>query len=217
MILDLGFLIDGSAAVGGEGNFLAILNFVSSVTRSFAVSHFATRVGVVVFSLEAFVIFNFHTYFDVKNIDTALTTVQFPGTDGPGTWIGRGLHVTSHYLFGASTRPHVPRALVVVAAGRSLDDVIMPAMSLRAHGVDIYCVGVGTAYSKMQLHAMASFPHSEHIFRAQYTQLGMVAQHVVTKILKGKFVSCRVSSRLSSRGYFFVCIVVKPVCGSNQN
>ena len=88
--LDLGFLIDGSQAVGSEMNFMQVLNFVRSVVRSFDISSHTTRVGLAVYSLEAFVIFNFHTYFDVNNIDQALSNVQWPGTDGPGTYIGRG-------------------------------------------------------------------------------------------------------------------------------
>lgn len=183
--MDLAFLIDGSMAVGGEGNFKQILNFVWNVVQSFSVGSHLTRVGVALFSLESFAIFNFHTYYDKSNILQALNTVQYPGTDGPGTYIGRGLRVTSHYLFEATGRPRVPHALIVVAAGRSLDDVISPAMELRSMGIDIYCVGFGSSYSKLQLHAMASFPHSEHIFGASTTGLGYIAQNVVTKILKG--------------------------------
>lgn len=185
VILDLGFLIDGSSAVLGEQNFRQILNFVSAVAHSFSVGHDSTRIGVVVFSLEAFVIFNFHTYFDIQNIDQALNSVQFPGTDGPGTYIGRGLHVSKQYLFSNSGRARAPRALIVVAAGRSIDDVITPSMDIRSYGVEMFCVGVGNLYSKLQLHAMASFPHSEHIFRGDYVQIGSTAQQVVTKILKG--------------------------------
>lgn len=183
--MDLAFLIDGSSAVGNEQNFKQILNFVSAVAHSFSIGHGMTRVGVVVFSLEAFVIFNFHTYFDIQNIDQALTSVQYPGTDGPGTYIGRGLHVAKHYLFRNSGRAHVPRAIVLLAAGRSIDDVITPSMDIRSYGVEMFCVGVGNLYSKLQLHAMASSPHSEHIFRGDYVQMGRTAQQVVTKILKG--------------------------------
>lgn len=88
--LDLGFLVDGSQAVGTELNFMQMLNFVRTVVRSFHISSHTTRVGLAVFSLEAFVIFNFHTYYDVNNVDQALSNVQWPGTDGPGTYIGRG-------------------------------------------------------------------------------------------------------------------------------
>lgn len=195
VILDLGFMIDGSSAVLNEQNFRQILNFVSAVSHSFSIGHHMTRVGVVVFSLEAFVIFNFHTYFDIQNIDQALNSVQYPGTDGPGTYIGRGLHVAHHYLFSSSGRAHVPRALVVVAAGRSIDDVITPSMDIRSHSVEMFCVGVGNLYSKLQLHAMASFPHSEHIFRGDYALIGSTAQQVVTKILKGKPVNLLWQSR----------------------
>jgi collagen type XII alpha len=183
--LDLAFLIDGSISVGGETNFKQIINFVWNVVQAFSVSSYLTRIAVAVFSLESFAIFNFHTYYDKANILQALNTVQYPGTDGPGTYIGRGLHVTRHYLFEETGRPRVPHALIIVAAGRSLDDVISPAMELRSMGIDIYCVGVGNTYSKLQLHAMASFPHSEHIFGASISQLGYIAQNVVTKILKG--------------------------------
>ena len=156
------------------------------MSHSFSVSQTLARIGVVVFSLEAFVIFNFHTYFDIQNIDQALNSVQYPGTDGPGTYIGRGLRVTKHYLFGSSGRPNVPKTLVLVAAGKSVDDVIAPSLALRSYGVEIFCIGVGNLYSKLQLHAMASSPHSEHILRGDYASIGNTAQQVVTKILKGK-------------------------------
>lgn len=196
VILDLAFLIDGSSAVFNEQNFQQMLGFVSAVAHSFSISHHMTRVGVVVFSLEAFVIFNFHTYFDIQNIDQALSTVQFPGTDGPGTYIGRGLHVAKHYLFSNSGRAHVPRAIVLLVAGKSIDDVITPSMDIRSYGVEMYCVGVGNLYSKLQLHAMASFPHSEHIFRADYAQMGRTAQQVVTKILKGQVIFFKILSEI---------------------
>ena len=186
VVLDLGFLIDGSSAVGAEQNFRQILSFVSAVSHAFSVGRDMTRIGVVVYSLEAFVIFNFHTYFDIQNIDQALSTVQYPGTDGPGTYTGRGLRVTNHHLFGPSARGHSPQSLIVVAAGKSIDDVIAPAMHLRSYGIEIFCVGIGDIYSKLQLHAMASYPHSEHIFRAEYAQIGSTAQQLVTKILKGE-------------------------------
>lgn len=88
-------------------------------------------------------------------------------------------------MFEQTGRRRVPKALVILAAGRSLDDVISPSMQLRAGGVDVFTVGVGGVYSKLQLHAMASYPHSEHIFRAAYPQLTFIAQNIVTKIVKG--------------------------------
>lgn len=188
MVLDLGFVIDGSMAVGGEVNFKQLLNFVWNVIQSFIIGPTKTRVGIVLSALESFVIFNFHTYYEKPNILQALNTIQYPGTDGPGTYIGRGLHVAKKFLFYQSGRENVPRALIVLAGGLSLDDVITPSIELRAMGVDIYTVGVGSKYSKLQLHAMASFPHSEHIFGAAIPQLALIAQNVVTKVLKGMFI-----------------------------
>lgn len=186
--LDLGFLIDGSSAVGNEKNFQQIINFVSAVAHAFPLGHYKTRVGVVVCSYEALVIFNFHTYFDMRSIDQALQSITYPGTHWPGThnlYIGRGLHVTQHYLFDSSWRAYVPRALIVVTAGSSVDDVLAPSTNIRSYGVEVFCVGVGNLYSNWQLHAMASVPHSEHIFKTGYAQMERTAEQLVTNVLKG--------------------------------
>ncbi|XP_078375014.1 cochlin-like isoform X2 [Oculina patagonica] len=189
--LDLGFLIDGSSAVGNENNFKHILSFVSAVVRAFPLGYYKTRVGVVVCSFEALVIFNFQTYFDTKSIDQALASVQYPGTNWPGihnVYLGRGLHVTKHYLFDSSWRAQVPRILVVIAAGTSVDDVLTPSMNIRSYGVEMFCVGVGNLYSSWQLHAMASLPHNEHILKSDYAGMGRTADQLVIHVLKG---TCR--------------------------
>lgn len=175
--------------MGNEKNFRDILKFVSVVAHFFPLGYYRTRIGVVVCSFEALVIFNFQTYYDTVSIDRALASVQYPGTNWPGThdvYLGRGLHVTKHYLFDSSWRDLVPRILVVIAAGTSVDDVLTPSMNIRSYGVEMYCVGVGNLYSSWQLHAMASFPHNEHILKSDYTAMGSTAERVVNHVLKGK-------------------------------
>jgi len=105
-------------------------------------------VGVVVFSHQTFVVFNFHAYCDIKSIDQALSSTQYQELGWPGTYIGQGLVTTKEYLFGCSDRPQVPKALVVVAAGTSVDNVVSPATSVSYSGVEIFCVGVGSQYSE---------------------------------------------------------------------
>ena len=175
--------------MGSEQNFKRIIKFVNAVVHAFPLGHYKTRVGVVVCSYEALVIFNFHTYFDMHSIDQALLSVRYPGAmNGPGAqrvYLGRGLQVTKHYLFDSSWRTHVPRLLVVVAAGNSADGVVTPSMEIRSYGVEIFCVGVGKLHSDWELNSMASYPLSEHIFKSDYEEMGRTAEQLVTNVLKG--------------------------------
>ena len=172
--------------MGSQTNFKKIVNFVRAVIRAFKLGCDKTRVAAAVFSYQTFVLFNFQTYCHKQNVDQALSSAQFQGSSWPGVYIGQGLVAAQHYLFGCSDRPHVPRVLLVVAAGTSLDDVRSPAMAINYSGVKTFCVGVGNQYSEWQLQAMASQPHNEHIVRAGYEQLGNTAMQVVAKILKGQ-------------------------------
>lgn len=189
VILDLGFMIDGSSAVGSEQNFKQIIKFVSAVIHAFPLGHYKTRVGLVVCSSEDLVVFNFYTYFDMFSIDQALSSVKYPGTNSAGKqllYLGRGLEVSKHFLFDSSWRNHVPRLLVMVVAGNSADSVATPSMEIRSYGVEIFCIGVGSVSSNWQLNAMASYPYNAHVFKSSYEQMGKIAELLVTNILRGK-------------------------------
>ena len=68
--MNLGFLVDGSAAVelSGKGNFNKSLVFVSKLIGSFDVSRNATRPGLVVFSEDPHLVFNFSLYETLSDV-----------------------------------------------------------------------------------------------------------------------------------------------------
>ena len=141
---------------------------------------------MVIFSSQAYVVFTFNTYCDIASIDQTIFAQQYHGAGCPGAYIGHGLLTTKDYLFGCSDRPHVPKVLVVVTAGTSLDDVYLPAFALGSNGVKIFCIGVGDYYNEGQLQAMASHPHSEHIFRTDFDQIAdNTSKQVAAKIVRG--------------------------------
>ena len=96
--LDLAFLIDGSGSIEayGRGNFRRCLNFVKRVVSSFRVSPRQTRVGVVLFSSRAWLVFNFKRYGNKLSIFRAIDRIRYPRG---GTRIGRALRFATYRLF----------------------------------------------------------------------------------------------------------------------
>ena len=100
--LDLAFLIDGSGSIEhyGRGNFRRCLNFVKRVVSSFHVSPRRTRVGVVLFSSRAWLVFNFRRF---KNKHSALYAISRMRYPRGGTRIGRALRFARYKLFRRRT------------------------------------------------------------------------------------------------------------------
>ena len=67
-----------------------------------------------------------------------------------------------------------------------MDDVAGPSNALKARGVRIYCVGVGRYINGRQLDIMSSPPRKNHIFTADWTHLGIVANELRNAICLGK-------------------------------
>lgn len=96
--LDLGFLIDGSGSIEayGRGNFRRCLRFVKRVVASFQISPSQTRVGVVLFSSRAWLVFNFRQLRNMQSIVRAIGRIRYPRG---GTRIGRALRFAKYQLF----------------------------------------------------------------------------------------------------------------------
>ena len=101
--LDLGFLIDGSGSIEayGRGNFRRCLNFVKRVVASFRISPRQTRVGVVLFSSRAWLVFNFRRYRNKQSMLRAVDKIRYPRG---GTRTGRALRFARYQLFNKTSR-----------------------------------------------------------------------------------------------------------------
>lgn len=70
--------------------------------------------------------------------------------------------------------------LLVMTDGISKDRVVGPAMQLKRKGVEIFSLGIGKGYKKIQLQRMASGPR--HVFTSGFSILGTLVKTVKQKV-----------------------------------
>lgn len=164
--VDLAFMLDASSSIGGEANFKLCLQFIKSVYSSCTISSTAYRVGLVLFGASASVSFDFSKYSSASEIDSAITSLTLMGG---ACAAGQGLSTCQSQIF-AQSRQEASKILLVMMAGKSTDDVSNVAGSLKSSGVKIFCLGMGSAFDRTQLLAMASSESYIQI-QADYNQL----------------------------------------------
>ncbi|KAL0968983.1 hypothetical protein UPYG_G00220830 [Umbra pygmaea] len=178
--VNLGFLIDGSSSVG-EGNFRLVLDFITSVARSFDISDIGARIGAVQFTYEQRLEFSLHDY---PEKDAALRALQrIPYMSG-GTATGDAITYATQNLFLTRKAGRMKNFLIVVTDGQSYDDVTRPALAAQKEGITIYSIGV--AWAPMDdLQTMASEPKDTHtFFTREFTGLKQFQQPLVRGICK---------------------------------
>lgn len=155
---DLAFIVDSSESVS-EGDFQEAKNFVWAVIRNFEISNNDTRVGVIRYSTQAFVMFDFQ--FSANNNILLLkeTIDNIPYAEGE-TKTERALQLALTDLFSAKggSRPVVPKILVVITDGKSENalGVARASMALKRKPVTIVAVGIGEEVDMEELLLMAS-------------------------------------------------------------
>ncbi|XP_075612036.1 collagen alpha-3(VI) chain isoform X11 [Balearica regulorum gibbericeps] len=137
---DILFLIDGSANL--LGSFPAVRDFVHKVISDLNVGPDATRVAVAQFSDTIQVEFDF-TELPSKQ-DMLLKVKRMKIKTGKQLNIGAALDEAIRRLFvkeaGSRIEEGVPQFLVLLAAGRSSDDVEQPSDALKQAGVVTFAI-----------------------------------------------------------------------------
>lgn len=182
--VDLAFLVDASGNKDSKGqqNFKTSLEFVKAICSMFVINQLESHIGFVVFSTNSQVVLNFKTYFDQKSVENAIDDIKYTGgvTD-----IGSGLELVKSKIFDSTSRPNVPRILIVVTSGKSTGDVLRPSKALRDAGVTVFCVGVGNGYDLKELDEIATDPDGSHVFTADVSQMGLVVKTIKGRVCKG--------------------------------
>ena len=163
----------------GKGNFKKCLDFIKELTRAFTVAKDGTHVGTIVFSATSELKFDFNKYFTQAEIDSAIDGIKYPGKS---TYTGEGLKLAKQQLF-TGARAQVPHILVVLTDGRSHDDVVKPADELKASGVTIFTVGLGTNYDKRQLDAIAT--DADHVITSSFEQMSSFITRLQNELCQG--------------------------------
>lgn len=155
---DLAFLMH-SSMIRGE-DFQEAKNFVWSVIQNFDISNNDTQVGLIHFSTQASVIFDFQFSADndVLRLKEMVDNIAF--AEGSDSQTERALQLARTDLFSAKggSRPDAPKILVVIIYGKSekLLAVARASMALKRNHVTIIVVGIGDDVNIEELLTMAS-------------------------------------------------------------
>ncbi|TSQ01580.1 Collagen alpha-3(VI) chain [Bagarius yarrelli] len=139
---DITFLLDGSD--GSRIYFPAMRNFVQSTVEKLNVSEERDHVSVVQFSRDPDVHFYLNTYTTKKGVLNMVRGLRHKG--GMPLNIGAALQYVRDNVFTASTGSRrlegVPQILILLFAGRSFDNVEIPASALKDLGIFIFAIGL---------------------------------------------------------------------------
>uniref|UniRef100_A0A3P8TQG1 Collagen alpha-1(XXVIII) chain n=1 Tax=Amphiprion percula TaxID=161767 RepID=A0A3P8TQG1_AMPPE len=167
--MELVFVIDSSESVGPE-NFEIIKDFVTRLVDRTTVGHNATRIGLVLYSLDVHLEFNLARHRTKQDVKQAIRKMPYMGE---GTYTGTAIRkATQEAFFGA--RSGVRKVAIVITDGQTdkrepvkLDIAVREA---HAANIEMYALGIVNSSDPTQaeflreLNLIASDPDSEHMY-----------------------------------------------------
>ncbi|KPP68434.1 collagen alpha-1(XXVIII) chain-like, partial [Scleropages formosus] len=167
--MELVFVIDSSESVGPE-NFGIIKDFVSVLVDRVTVGRNATRIGLVLYSLDIHMKFNLAHYMTKQDVKQAIRKMPYIGE---GTYTGTAIRrATQEAFYGA--RSGVRKVAIVITDGQTdkrepvkLDIAVREA---HAANIEMYAIGIVNSTDPTQteflreLNLIASDPDSEHMY-----------------------------------------------------
>ncbi|KAG5283527.1 hypothetical protein AALO_G00043040 [Alosa alosa] len=167
--MELVFVIDSSESVGPE-NFEIIKDFVTALVDRVTVGRNATRIGMVLYSLDVHLEFNLARYTTKQDVKQAIRKIPYMGE---GTYTGTAIRKATQDAF-YSTRTGVRKVAIVITDGQTdkrepvkLDIAVREA---HAANIEMYALGIVNSSDPTQaeflreLNLIASDPDSEHMF-----------------------------------------------------
>uniref|UniRef100_A0A8C6YKR3 VWFA domain-containing protein n=1 Tax=Nothoprocta perdicaria TaxID=30464 RepID=A0A8C6YKR3_NOTPE len=139
--MELVFVIDSSESVGPE-NFEIIKDFVTTLVDRVTVGRNATRIGLVLYSLEVRLEFGLNKYTTQQDVKQAIRKMQYMGE---GTYTATAIRkATQEGFFGARTG--VRKVAIVLTDGQAdkreavkLDIAVREA---HAANIEMYAIGI---------------------------------------------------------------------------
>lgn len=167
--MELVFVIDSSESVGPE-NFEIIKDFVIALVDRVTVGRNATRIGLVLYSLEVRLEFGLNKYPTRQDVKRAIRKIKYMGE---GTHTGTAIHKTTQEGFSGA-RAGVRKVAIVLTDGQTdkreavkLDLVVREA---HAANIEMYAIGILNTSDPTQvefvreLNLIASDPDGEHVY-----------------------------------------------------
>ncbi|TRY92807.1 hypothetical protein DNTS_024874 [Danionella cerebrum] len=167
--MELVFVIDSSESVGPE-NFEIIKDFVTALVDRVTVGRNATRIGLVLYSLDVHLEFNLARYMTKQDVKKAIRNMPYMGE---GTYTGTAIRKATQEAF-FSARNGVRKVAIVITDGQAdkrepvkLDIAVREA---QVANIEMYALGIVNSSDPTQaeflreLNLIASDPDSEHMF-----------------------------------------------------
>ncbi|XP_061186540.1 hemicentin-1-like [Saccostrea echinata] len=169
---DIVFLLDESGSIGSL-NFERIKTFVSSVVGHFKVGNNSNQFSVVNFASSSREIFPLNRYHTVSGLQSAITSISF---NSGGTSIGSALDYARMYSFNSSSGARNDSAKIVVLITDGQSSLSNQPDQLKAIGVTIFCVGVGTGINSAVLRSVAT--HNDYTYLTTFDLLPLLTNEL---------------------------------------
>nr|XP_039263575.1 collagen alpha-1(XXVIII) chain-like isoform X1 [Styela clava] len=188
---DIAFLVDGSSSVGDE-DFNLLRKFLYDIVGSLEyIGPDGFRVSIIQYNESPRIELRFE---ESVNPAAVLSTIENIRYIEGNTQTGHALN-TTRQIFNtireSGERRKASQVIVVITDGRSQDDVIKPAASLKRDGVAIFAIGVTDSSEYVELAEIASQPLDDHVYIVDtYAEIAKIKDNLLQKIckdVKGKF------------------------------
>ncbi|XP_034552837.1 collagen alpha-1(XIV) chain isoform X1 [Notolabrus celidotus] len=160
-IADIVILVDGSWSIG-RLNFRLVRMFLENLVNAFDVGIDKTRIGLAQYSGDPRMEWHLNAFSTKEAVIDAVKNLPYKGGN---TLTGLALTYILENCFKpeSGSRVGLPKIGILITDGKSQDDVIPPAESLRNSGVELFAIGVKNA-DENELRSIASEPHSTHVY-----------------------------------------------------
>ncbi|KAK5854597.1 hypothetical protein PBY51_004778, partial [Eleginops maclovinus] len=158
---DIVILVDGSWSIG-RINFRLVRTFLENLVKAFSVEFDKTRIGLAQYSGDPRIEWHLNAHTTKASVIDAVKNLPYKGGN---TLTGLALTFILENSFKpeSGSRPGVPKIGILITDGKSQDDVIPPAQSLRDAGIELFAIGVKNADAN-ELKAIASPPEETHVY-----------------------------------------------------
>ncbi|XP_051872889.1 collagen alpha-1(XXVIII) chain-like [Pristis pectinata] len=166
--LELVFVIDSSESVGPE-NFEIVKEFVSALIDRVSGSNEATRIGVILYSLDAQIIIHLRQGITPEKAKTLIQNMQYLGE---GTYTGTAIEMANQ-VFKLARKEARKVAIVITDGQTDTREPIDLEMAVKeAHSVhtEVFVIGIGNASDpvypnfKKEMNLIASDPDEEYVY-----------------------------------------------------
>ncbi|XP_047188643.1 collagen alpha-1(XIV) chain isoform X2 [Scophthalmus maximus] len=160
-IADIVILVDGSWSIG-RINFRLVRMFLENLVNAFEVGIDKTRIGLAQYSGDPRIEWHLNAFSTKEAVIDAVKNLPYKGGN---TLTGLALSYIMENCFKpeAGSRAGVPKIGILITDGKSQDDVIPPAESLRNAGIELFAIGVKNA-DENELRSIASEPENTHVY-----------------------------------------------------